>query len=168
MSSPAVLLKYSAVVLMTLTGVLGGVLAARSASSDVETTQAVGSTAPWLVLAIALSAFAFWSRRIAPWAFVALTAFTVVRGSVESAQGLTDRDDPFAAIWVLVLGVALGYLALHHTRLAGGLLVALGVDAFAAVATGHRTEACASALTRASETRGRKGRGPGDRSPVAQ
>ncbi|WP_277454109.1 hypothetical protein [Janibacter sp. DB-40] len=60
-----------------------------------------------------------------------------MRGSVESAQGLTDRDDPFAAIWVLVLGVALGYLALHHTRLAGGLLVALGVDAFDR--RGHRS-----------------------------
>ncbi|WP_277454110.1 hypothetical protein [Janibacter sp. DB-40] len=87
MSSPAVLLKYSAVVLMTLTGVLGGVLAARSASSDVETTQAVGSTAPWLVLAIALSAFAFWSRRIAPWAFIVLTAFTVCAAPSSPRRG---------------------------------------------------------------------------------
>ena len=51
---------------MILTGVLGVAFATRSAFSDFETAQAVGSTAPWLVLAIALSAFAFWSRRIAP------------------------------------------------------------------------------------------------------
>lgn len=62
-----------------------------------------------------------------------LTAFAVVRGAVESASGLTDRDDPFVAIGVLVLGMALGFLALHHTRLAGGLLAVLGVGQLVAV-----------------------------------
>lgn len=63
MSSPDVFLKYLAFAVMTLTGVLGWVVAARSAFSDFETSQAVGTSAPWLVMAIALSAFAFWSRR---------------------------------------------------------------------------------------------------------
>jgi hypothetical protein len=118
---------------MTLAGALGGVFAAGYAFSDLETTQAVGSTAPWLVLVVALSAFAFWSHRVVLWAFAALTAFTVVRSPLESALGLTDRDDPFSAIWVLVLGVALGFLGLHHARLAGGLLAALGVGQLVAV-----------------------------------
>ena len=133
MSNPAVLLRYLAFALMTLVGVLGGVFAVGYAFSDLDTTQAVGTTAPWLVLAIALSVFASRSRRIAPWALAVLTAFTVVRTPVESALGLTDRNDPFSAIWVLVLAVALGFLGLHHTRLAGGLLAVLGVGQLVAL-----------------------------------
>jgi hypothetical protein len=136
MSEPARLLKYVGVAVMTLVGVLGGVFAAGSAFSDLGATQAVGTTAPWLVLAIALSGYACWSRRTAPWTFAVLTAFTVVRAPIEAALGLTDRDDPFSAIWALVLAVALGFLGLRHTRLAAGLLAALGLGQLVASLVG--------------------------------
>ena len=97
MSSPAKPLTYLAFALMVLAGLLGGIFAAGYAFADLDTPQAIGSTAPWLVLAILLSVFAYVSRTIAPWALAALTAFTVVRTPIESAlarlvdEPLTER-----------------------------------------------------------------------------
>ena len=75
----------------------------------------------------------FFSRRFAPWALALLTAFTIVFGIMEADAGQITRDDPFSGIWVLVLAVALGFLGLNHTRLAGGLLAALGAGQLVAL-----------------------------------
>ena len=147
MSTPAMSLKYLAFVLMTLAGLLGGIFAAGYAFSDLDTPQAIGTTAPWVVLAIVLSVFAYRSRTIAPWVLAALTAFTFVRTPIESALGQVEREGPFAAIWLLVLGVALGFLGLHHPRLAGGLLAALAASQLVALlARPDRSDAGLGAL----------------------
>lgn len=67
MEGPAKIITYIAVSLMAGVAVIGVVLAAGSASSDLTTGQLIGTTAPWLVIGLGLSAFAYWSHRIAPW-----------------------------------------------------------------------------------------------------
>lgn len=133
MRTSATFLTRIGVAIMSLVGVLGLVVAAADAFADLETPHAIGTTAPWLVLVMVLSVFAFWSRRFAPWGLGLLTAFTIVFGIMQADAGLITRDDPFSGIWVLVLAVALAFLGLHRTRLAGGLLAALGAGQLVAL-----------------------------------
>ena len=133
MRTSAPFLTRVGVAIMSLIGVLGLGFAAADAFADLETTQAIGTIAPWLVLVTSLSALAFLSLRFAPWALTLLTAFTIVFGIMEADAGQITTDDPFSGIWVLVLAVALGFLGLNHTRLAGGLLAALGAGQLVAL-----------------------------------
>jgi hypothetical protein len=142
MSGPAKLVTYSAVTLMTLFGVLGGLFAAGYAFQDLPLGTAVGTTAPWLVLGVGLSVFALLSRKVAPPIFVLLTLFVAGQSITDSALGLVDRDEvgPMAAIAVLVLAVGLGFLGLRRTSLAGLLLVLLALAQLAATVVGFRAE----------------------------
>lgn len=63
-----------------------------------------------------------------------ITVLAVVRLLLASAADEMDRDDPFSAVAVLMLAVALGVLGLHHARLAGGLLALLGIAQLVALA----------------------------------
>lgn len=145
MTGQARLVRNTAFVLTTASGLLGGLFAAGYAVSDHPIGTAIGSTAPWLVLAVALAVLALRSERVAPPLFVALTSFIVGQSVVDSALGLVDRDEagPVAAIAVLVMAVGLGFLGLRRASLAGLLLLVLGLGQLAATVVGFRHDLAA-------------------------
>lgn len=142
MTGTAKVLKYAAFTLLVFFGVVGGLFIAGYAFEDLSTWAAIGSTAAWMVPILVLVAVARWWRDWAPAVFVTLTALVAGLTILDSAFGFVDRDavGPVAAIGVFSLGVALAFLGLYRTALAGLLLVVLGGAQLAATALGFVDE----------------------------
>jgi hypothetical protein len=90
---------------------------------------AVWVSALWVVPLVALSVFALLRPESAGTVFVGVTGVVALFTLTDSLVGLIPRDDwgPVAAIVVFALGVALGFLGLRRSLLAGTLMVGLAV-----------------------------------------
>jgi hypothetical protein len=135
MTGTARVLRYAAVTLMTLFGLLGGMFAAAYAFEDLGPWAALGSTSAVAVPTTVLSVVAFRSpERAAPW-FVALTGAVGLFTLLDAGLRAVDANlvGPVVAIGVFALAVSLGFLGLHRPALAGLLLVLLGAAQFGAV-----------------------------------
>ncbi len=127
-------LRNTGFVLIVLFGVVGALMVAGYAFQDLSLWAAIGSTAAWLVPMVVLSVVAMRSERVAPPTFVVLTVVVGALTILASSFGWVGRDGrgPVAAIGIFALAVALGFLGLRRTALAGVLLVVLGLAQLAA------------------------------------
>jgi hypothetical protein len=110
---------------------LAGVFTAGEALDVPGGAAGVALVATWLAPAALLIALAAWAPSWSRWFFAVLTAVVLVSVvwsavSVPAAQ-LMDRVGPVGAIAVFVLAAALGVLGLRQTRLAGALLLVVGL-----------------------------------------
>ncbi len=127
---------YTAFILMLLFGVVGGMFVAGYAFEDLSTWAAVGSTAAWLVPVLVLVVVALRARGRAPAVFVTLTVLVAGLTLLDSSVGIVGPAGrgPAAAIGVFGLGVAMAFLGLYRSLLAGLLLMVLGAAQLAATA----------------------------------
>ncbi|HET9127248.1 MAG TPA: hypothetical protein VFN73_04145 [Propionibacteriaceae bacterium] len=130
-------LKYSAVVLMTLFALLGGLFAAGYAIADLSGRAAALLIAAYAVPAVGLSVLAIIRPAVLGPVLVGLSVVVIVFNDIDAAARLIPRDTygPVGVVAVLMLAAAIGFLGLHRPLLAGVLLVALAIgQAVAAVA----------------------------------
>lgn len=142
MTGTAKVLRYTAFGLLTLFGLLFGLFAAGYAFEDPGGWAAVGLTLLWLVPVVALSLLALLRPVQAGPVFVGVTVIAAVLTLIDSAFSIVPRDDwgPVLAITVFASGIALAFLGLHRARLAGLLLLILGLSQFAATILGFASE----------------------------
>ncbi len=122
-------LRYVAFTLMTLFGLFGAMFVIGETFMDPGGWTAVWVSALWVVPLVALSVFALLRPETAGPVFVWVTGVVALFTLTDSLVGLIPRDDwgPVAAIVVFALGVALGFLGLRRSLLAGTLMVGLAV-----------------------------------------
>lgn len=139
MTGAAKVLRYTAFGLMVLFGLLGGLFVAGYAFEDPGGWTAVLMTAGWVLPMLALIGYAVVRKQAAAPVFVAVTAFVGLGSVLDSLVTVVPRDDwgPVLAVSVFSLGVALAFLGLYRTRLAGLLMVALALVQLVATALVH-------------------------------
>ena len=122
-------LRYTAFGLMVLFGLLGGLFVAGYAFEDPGGWTAVLMTAGWVLPMLALIVYALVRKQAAGPVVVAVTVLVGLGSVVDSLFTVVPRDDwgPVLAVTVFSLGVALAFLGLFRTRLAGLLMVALAL-----------------------------------------
>lgn len=139
MTGAAKALRYTAFTLMVLFGLLGGLFIAGYAFEDPGGWTAVLMTAGWVLPMLALVVYALVRKQAAGPVFVAVTVFVGLGSVLDSLVTVVPRDDwgPVLGITVFALGVALAFLGLYRTRLAGLLMVALALVQLLATALVH-------------------------------
>lgn len=139
MTGAAKTLRYTAFTLMVLFGVLGGLFAAGYAFEDPGGWAAVLMTAGSVLPVLALAVYALVRKEAAAPVFVAVTAFVCLSTVLDSLVTIVPRDEwgPVLAIGVFSLGVALAFLGLFRSTLAGLLLVVLAVVQLASIVLLH-------------------------------
>lgn len=139
MTGVAKVLRYTAFGLMVLFGLLGGLFVAGYAFEDPGGWTAILMTAGWALPMLALIVYALVRKQAAGPVFVAVTALVGLGSVVDSLFTVVPRDDwgPVPAVTVFSLGVALAFLGLYLTRLAGVLMVALALVQLLATALVH-------------------------------
>lgn len=139
MTGTAKVLKYVAFTFMVLFGVLGGLFVAGYAFEDPGGWDAVLMTAGWVLPMLALVVYALVRKDAAGPVFIAVTAFVGLSTVLDSLLSVVPRDEwgPVLAISVFSLGVALAFLGLYRSSLAGLLMVLLAVVQLAAVVLLH-------------------------------
>lgn len=139
MTGTAKALKYTAFTLMALFGLLGGLFVAGYAFEDPGGWDAVLMTAGWVLPMLALVVYALVRKEAAGPVFIAVTAFVGASTLLDSLLEIVPRDDvgPVLAISVFSLGVALAFLGLYRSTLAGLLLVVLALVQLAAMVLLH-------------------------------
>lgn len=139
MTGASKVLRYTAFGMMVLFGLLGGLFVAGYAFEDPGGWTAVLMTVGWVLPMLALIAYALVRKQAAGPVFVAVTAFVGLGTVLDSLVTIVPRDSwgPVLAVTVFSLGVALAFLGLYRTRLAGLLLVALALVQLVATALVH-------------------------------
>lgn len=139
MTGAAKVLRYTAFGLMVLFGLLGGLFVAGYAFEDPGGWTAVLMTAGWVLPMLALIVYALVRKQAAGPVFVAVAVLVGLGSVVDSLFTVVPRDDwgPVLAVTVFSLGVALAFLGLYRTRLAGVLMVALALVQLVATALVH-------------------------------
>lgn len=139
MTGSARVLKWIAFTFMVLFGLLGGLFIAGYAFEDPGGWDAVVMTAGWVLPMLALVAYALVRKEAAGPVFIVVTAFVGLSAVLDSLLSVVPRDDwgPVLAISVFSLGVALAFLGLYRTSLAGLLMVVLAVVQMAGMVLGQ-------------------------------
>lgn len=121
----AKVVRYTAFSLMMLFCTLGGLFAAGYAFDDPGGLAAVGLTLGWLVPVAGLSALALLRPDWGGPVLIGVTALAIAFSWADTVFQLipTDSWGPVGSMSLLGLGVALGFLGLHRSKLAGWLLV---------------------------------------------
>jgi hypothetical protein len=132
-------LKWIAFSLMVLFGLLGGLFVAGYAFEDPGGWTAVLMTVGWVLPMLALVVYALVRKEAAGPVFIAVTVFVGLSTVLDSLLTIVPRDSwgPVLAIGVFSLGVALAFLGLYRTSLAGLLMVVLAVVQVAAMVLGQ-------------------------------
>ena len=136
-------LRYVAFIAMALVGLLGGMFIAGNTFADPGGWPAAGMTALWAIPMVALSVYALLRPAAAGPVLAGATGMVAVFTVVDSAFGIVPRDDwgPVAAVVVFALAVALAFLGLHQARLAGMLMILVGIAQLTATLIGVVIEA---------------------------
>ena len=139
MTGMARVLTWIAFSLMVLFGLLGGLFVAGYAFEDPGGWNAVLMTAGWVLPMLALVVYALVRKEAAAPVFIAVTVFVGLSTVLDSLLTMVPRDSwgPVLAIGVFSLGVALAFLGLYRTSLAGLLMVVLAVVQVAAMVLGQ-------------------------------
>jgi hypothetical protein len=142
MTGASNVVRYAAFAVIALFSLVFGLFAAGYAFEDPGGWAAAGLTALWLGPVVALSLVALRYPAQAGPLFVGVTAVGAVLTLVDSAFGIVPRDEwgPVLAITVFATGVALAFLGLRRAKLAGLLLLTLGVCQLAATVLGFAAE----------------------------
>ncbi len=131
-------LRYVAFTLMMLFGVVGIAFVVGETFTDPGGWPAVALTAAWAVPMLALIAYALVRKERAAPVFVVVTVLIAILAIVYEIAGTRTRSGmgPVSAISVFALGVALAFLGLYRSLLAGVLLVVLAAVQLAATMLG--------------------------------
>lgn len=129
--------RWTAFILALLMGAVGGLFTAGYAFEDPGGWAAVGLTAAWLLPLAVLSVLALWRPDVAGPVIAGLILLLFLVGVGDAVLGgLLRRLGPVGGVSLLVVAVALGFLGLKRSRMAGLLLVSAAVLQMIGVAVG--------------------------------
>jgi hypothetical protein len=128
--------------LLAAFSLLAGLFTAGEALDEPGGAAGVGLVLSWLVPLCLLVALAVWAPRWSRWAFGVLTVAVGVGigwfAIDPAARLMEDRVGPVRAVAAFVRAASLGVFGLKQTRLAGWLLIAVGVFPMATATIRHR------------------------------
>lgn len=134
--------KWAGFALLAAFSLLAGVFTAGEALDEPGGAAGVGLVLSWLVPLCLLVAVAVWAPRWSRWVFVVVTVAVAVGigwlALDPAARLMEDRVGPVGAVAAFVVAAALGVLGLQRTRLAGWLLIAVGLFPWAMATIGIR------------------------------
>lgn len=134
--------KWAGFALLAVFSLLAGVFTAGEALDEPGGAGGVGLVLSWLVPLGLLVALAVWAPPWSRWAFVVVTV--AVGAGIgwfaldPAARLMEDRVGPVGAVAAFVVAAALGVFGLKRTRLAGWLLIAVGLFPWAMATIGSR------------------------------
>ena len=135
-------MKWVGFSLLAAFSLLAGLFTAGEALDEPGGAAGAGLVLSWLAPLLLLVALAVWDPRWSHWAFGVLTVAVVVAigwfAIDPAARLMENRVGPVRAVAAFVIAAALGVFGPRRTRLAGWLLIAVGVFPMAMATIGSR------------------------------